>query len=97
MSNSIEINRHVADQGVLTINGRKYQVELVIAAEDSAATRLGNQCRYLLHGARGAVYSTFRKIADPTVMFLINDRGKVTTHALNNVLLSDRNGELRVL
>lgn len=96
MSDSIVINRHVSNQGVLTINGRKYQVELVIAPDDSTATKTGNQCRYLLRGARGAVYSTFRR-HNPTSMFLINDKGNVTSHALAGVWLSDLNGELRVL
>lgn len=97
MSNSIIINRHVSNQGVLTINGRKYQVELVIAPDDSTATRIGNQCRYLLRGARGSVYSTFRNNHNPTSMFLINAKGSVTTHGLANVWLSDANGELKVL
>lgn len=97
MTNSIIVNSHVADQGTLTVNGRRYRVELVIAADDSTATKLGNQCRYLLRGARGAVYSTFRTQKYPTQMFLVNGAGKMTTHGLAGVWLSDLNGELRVL
>jgi hypothetical protein len=97
MSRSIFINRFNADQGVLTVNGRTYRVELKIAPDDSAATRMGNQCRYILRGARGAEYHTFRTQKYPTQMFLVNGAGKVTSHALAGVWLTDNNGELKVL
>lgn len=97
MSNSIIINRYNVDQGVLTIGRRTYRVELNIAPDDSAATRMGNQCRYILRGARGAEYHTFRTQKHPTQMFLVNGAGNVTSHALAGVWLSDNNGELKVL
>lgn len=97
MSNSIIINRHVSNQGVLTINGRKYQVELVIAPDDSTATRIGNQCSYRLRGARGAVYATLRNFKNPTCMFLVSDKARINSHGLAGVWLTDNNGELRVL
>jgi hypothetical protein len=75
----------------LTIRGRSYRVETTLDKKDEKLLR------YILHGARGAKYSTMRNLPHPDRMFIVNERGFGVASVMDGVWLTDKDGTLRVL
>lgn len=72
----------------ITIHGREYTVE---RKETTVVEQAPH--KYELTGKRGATYVTIRNAPNPTMMFLVDRKGKI---ALNEVWLTDKNGKLEV-
>ena len=74
----------------MTIRGREYRVETKFEPKDE------KKLRYILHGARGAKYTTMRNVRHPELMFIINERRFGPASVMDGVWLTDKDGTLRV-
>jgi len=70
----------------LTIRGRDYRVETVFEPKDE------KKIRYLLHGPRGAKYTTMCNVHHADFMFLLDDRKGRISGVMDGVWLSDKAG-----
>jgi hypothetical protein len=80
----------------IMLGRRPYRVE-VTAESAKAPEHLRNLPRYILHGPRGARYSTMRNVNHPHQMFVINDKSFLKGNAFEGIWLTDEGGTLRVI
>jgi len=76
---------------MIEIRNREYSV-IKVDGNPNAENQILKESKYLLTGKRGAEYFTMRNVKNPHLMFVC---GRSKT--LDNVWLSDENGQLKVV